>query len=336
MRKIVLVGLLMALTVPFGVSAVWADAFGLGGDTFDTLVGTTLTIGLNHDRGTFGVGTDPGGLSGSLSVGLLVDWDGAGPNPAADFLAGSPNHFDFFSMHTVQTGLKVVKADAGVFTDDLGMSFNALSDTTGPIYHYIWNGTPIPVTGGTIDYTRELFWDSVNPFFTMKTTILNNTAPGGEDVMTDIHYGEGLDPNPDEPTTASTANFTIIGALSGTQNQVYGQGSIPFSQYLGLNGVKGTPSNGSNATVQSTHITDPKVLYLDALGANHVPFGDGTLNMALTSADKNPQGAASDTIDYRFGQGEVPGTQTPELGTFLLLGLSMLPIGVAIRRRRKN
>lgn len=317
----------MVLALLLGAASLWADSWGLGGDTFDTLTGNFLKFGLNHNRGTLG----------SSTLGILFDRTGTGTFAGApNFLAGSPNqggnHFDYFGAHTDQTNSgnpMMVGAQNGVYVDNFGLSLTS-SSFVGGIYDYIWNGTMgAATTGGEVKIQRELTFNITKPYFDFFDTLYSDNAATGS--IMGIHYGEGFNPNPDMPVTPDTVNSVFINVSS--RNGAAAAGSRDMVQSLGSTGGGGNV--GANPYVAAlsggVYPTNPQTIWNGG-----VPFnagnGDMSINIADSSAAKNGKFTVGDTFRYEFAQGG-----TPEPATFVMLAFSMVPLaGAAVRRRRKR
>jgi hypothetical protein len=300
MKRIVL--LVVVATLALGAAGAWADL----------LTGNFITL-------------DVDAASGVIKH-MYYDSAGGG-STAKDWLKpGLDGAFSFFSIYNSTAGVNTGAAtwlDPDGVTIHNGIGFAAgTQGLLGSTWDYKWDA----VSNG-ITVLNELTFNQGATGFTLATTISNTT----QSAALSGNFALGFDPNVDMPGTDTTSNsygiFPTSNPWNGSPNFVHAQG--PTSLLYMTLGSGGLP------VLMPTYGTDASVLY--GLGTGTAGTNDD--NIALADEFHNIARGGDGNIritHFDFGPNETPGA-TPELGTFALMGLSMLPMaGLALRRRRRS
>jgi hypothetical protein len=315
---IVVIATLTLVTV-----GAWADNVYTGNWIKVGIDDATATLWAN-DIGAAGTGVFFDGSDTSNFVGK-TDWltpDGA-------------TQFSFWAVKSDQFGTMVNGWDNSQAPTAPGLSSFAWTISNAPTaletathIDRIWVAN---LTSGLfkMNVTREFVFDTAAKTFKWTTTLDNPNEAGIGLDLTNVYYSTGFDPGPGLPGTPNTDNSQVA---IGSSNKMTASFGFPAFESISLFG-HGTPY------MSTAYTTNPLTLYNGG-----VPLGGGSNddNIALGF-----QGGTSDTpfttlaggdgsiltVTYTFDKG----VATPEVGTFALMGLSMLPMaGLALRRRRKS
>jgi hypothetical protein len=315
-------------------------------DTSITYTGKYIQIGIDettaslwNDTTSFGLQLDPTGTS---SFAGKPDW--LQPDAthlydfwslsAAGFNGGSPYVMGWNGTTTLAApgnGLKSItwngiaeNDDAGIYTP-YAAGVNDLS--LGNIIHLQWAATLTDPGGDLMGVVRDFNFNKTSTKFQFNTTIYDL----GASTLTGLYYGTGFDPGPGLPPDPDTTNIysTTDGGHSYTTEATYG---FPAYTFISMKG-QATPY------ISGAYKTDPATLYNGGV-PYQTAFGDTDGNLAIgllggTGGALATDNASTYAVTYTFDSGTI--FVTPELGTFGLLGASMLPMaGFAIRRRRRS
>lgn len=241
---------------------------------------------------------------------------GTGGGTGTQFM-GTTSPFSIWSVHldgTAATSYAGYNLSTTLH-DDYSLSA-ATTLHVGNQWTVTWDGYYPSHTEWAI--TRTLKFNDLNSNFLMGIKVTNNSPSS---LLTDVHFANAWNPDPDGDATA-------------TNNTVFTDGSGRHAQAIGpTSGLKVTNEGAGTAGVSTTLVTDPHHWYNGGINFNN-GNGDKAIGMGWSPNDIVRGDNAENFVLYDFG---THGEQTPELGTFLLMGLGMFPIaGSAVRRRLRS
>ena len=334
-------GMLVAVVVAMALGAAVASA-----DTSITYTGSYIKIGLDettaslwNDTTSFGLQLDPTGTS---SFAGKPDWLQPDTTHLYDFWSLSAAGFNGNSPYVMGgNGTTTLAAGNGLapiswngISEDDAANINAdlpgFADLTNILtpykIHLEWAATLTGAGGAEMGVVRDLVFNEHNKIFQFNTTIYDL----GSTTLTGLYYGTGFDPGPGLPPDPNTTNVysTSDGGHSYTTEATYG---FPAYTFISMTG-QATPY------IADAYVTDPSTLYHNGT-PYQTAFGDTDGNLAIgllggTAGALSTNNSSTYAVTYTFDSGKI--IVSPELGTFALLGISMLPMaGFAIRRRRR-
>ena len=249
----------------------------------------------------FGV-DDSGGLINS-EVGLKYDPSGSSSFGANDFiLPGTP--FEFYSVGANGSTL-------GTAGYDYGNTFGATTSsmTFGALTRYTTT-----FTAGSLQVTQTIGARPGNDYITFGVSLTNI----GDELLTDVAYARGLDPDQDISTAADTFHTTNT-IINNNLVEAYGQ-------YSDMRiGIENTGSIASVASISQSWATSPYTLL------SGMDDGDGDYAIALAWALGDL--AAGETVDLDFKYVLATGSSaTPIPGAVWLLGSGLAGL-VGLRKK---
>jgi hypothetical protein len=292
----------------------------------------TATLWSDQIAGS-GAGTGTGVFFDANNTGTFIKPDWLTQDGATQFSFWSVRADEFNGGAPMINGWdNTTSGTAAAPKHDIAFTLQDQNGDFGTSFVRTWFGEMI--NGDRIlDITRKFTFNYTGKFFTWETTLNNNSDPNLASSLTDIHnvyYATGFDPGPGGASLPNTDNSYVVDGVSYRLAASFG---FPAFETMTMKG-QGVPY------MSTSYIMNPVTLY--NTGA---PFGgpgpvnnDDNVALAFKAGfngtfDLAAQSSGTVAVTYSFDKG----VNTPEVGTFALMGLSMLPMaGLALRRRRKS
>jgi hypothetical protein len=332
MKKTTLLVVTVAVLM-LSAAGSWADF---------VITGKYLKVGVDYETASLwtdtGTGSNPGMLgvkldsTGSYNFTSAVDW--LTPEASNQFSFWSIEGTGFNSGNALVDGWSNT-AGGSAGSDPVGVlggGWTFTNNTVGADWDLKWSTTIKNSSNYRMRVDREFFFSADTDNYFLWTTTLTNLETTTGHNLTGLYYATGFDPGPGLPGTANTLNTYTPQALGYNDLQSRFYSSVSDWEYISMYG-KANPY----LTGDAVYTTDPSTIYAGPPGANNTN-NDANIEVGFIGGSNNsttlgPRESAGLTTLYTFGKGK----DTPELGTFALMGISMLPLGgIAIRRRRRS